>query len=176
MLGLTKDASFPTSLATTGSPRVPVPTQGVFISNTGRCVQTGGEPPATVQPVLCHHEKLGTLRTRESPADADLVFEIRFTAPASEFGKVNSFEPQLGAAILDAKTHFILWSLIEPVAGAFRKGTWEKNVNQGVNKMMDDFERADRAGGRRARGYQQVGWWEPGKFLSFHGSKWGKLC
>ena len=63
-----------------------------------------------------------------SPADADLVFELRFTAPIADFGKTAIYEPQLGLSIFDTKTHFVLWTLTEPVQGAFRKATWEKNV------------------------------------------------
>jgi hypothetical protein len=51
------------------------------------------------------------------------------------------YEPQFGLRILDAKTHFLLWSLSEPVEGAFRKATWIKNFDQGLGALMDDLKK-----------------------------------
>jgi hypothetical protein len=76
-----------------------------------------------------------------SPADADLVFEIRFTAPTFEIFDQSRFEPQFNLAIVDAKTHFTLWTLLEPVEGAFRKATFERNMNQGLANLMSDLKR-----------------------------------
>jgi hypothetical protein len=39
------------------------------------------------------------------------------------------------------KTHFILWTLTAPVQGAFRKATWLKNFDQGLNALMDDLKK-----------------------------------
>lgn len=76
-----------------------------------------------------------------APADADLVLEIRFAAPLTGCDKICSYAPQLGLTILDAKTHFTLWTLIEPVDGAFRKATWEKNFSKGMTNLMDDMRK-----------------------------------
>ena len=76
-----------------------------------------------------------------SPADADLVFEIRFSAPIADFGNTVMYEPQLGLPVFDARTHFVLWTLTEPVQGAFRKVTWEKKVHQGVESLLAEIKR-----------------------------------
>ena len=76
-----------------------------------------------------------------SPADADLVFEIRFTAPIADFGKPPIYEPQLGLSIFDTKTHFVLWTFTEPVQGAFRKVTWEKNLHQGMESLLAEIKK-----------------------------------
>jgi len=55
-----------------------------------------------------------------SPADADWVFEIRFTAPLVDFGTSAMYEPQWELSIFDTKTHFVLCSFTVPVKGAFR--------------------------------------------------------
>ena len=36
-----------------------------------------------------------------SPGDADLVFEIRFSAPIADFANTAMYEPQLGRSIFD---------------------------------------------------------------------------
>lgn len=61
-----------------------------------------------------------------TPADADLVLEIRVTAPFGGWG--SGLPRQIGLAIYDAPTHFLLWSVTQPVKPANRKGTWQKNI------------------------------------------------
>ena len=73
-----------------------------------------------------------------SPAEADLVFEIRFTAPIADLGKTAIYEPQLGLSIFDTKTHS---HSTEPVQGAFRKLTWEKNVHQGMESLLAEIKK-----------------------------------
>jgi hypothetical protein len=75
-----------------------------------------------------------------SPADADLVFEISFAAPLVGTEKLLTSVPYLRLEILDAKTHFLLWTIVEPVEGAYRKTTWESNFNTGVTSLVSDLK------------------------------------
>jgi len=75
-----------------------------------------------------------------TPADADLVFEISFAAPLVGADKLPTFAPYLRLEILDAKTHFLLWTIVEPVQGAYRKTTWETNFNTGVTNLVSDLK------------------------------------
>jgi len=75
-----------------------------------------------------------------SPADADLVFEISFAAPLVGADKISTFAPYLRLEILDAKTHFLLWTIVEPVEGAYRKATWENHFNTGVRNLVIDLK------------------------------------
>ena len=74
-----------------------------------------------------------------SPADADLVFEISFSAPLVGADKLATFAPYLRLGILDARTHFVLWTIVAPVEGAYRKETWEKNFHAGVASLVSDL-------------------------------------
>jgi hypothetical protein len=76
-----------------------------------------------------------------SPADAGLVFEIAFTAAIADFGKTAIYEPQLGLSIFDTKTPFVLWTFTEPVQGAFRKVTREKNLHQGMESLLAEIKK-----------------------------------
>jgi hypothetical protein len=76
-----------------------------------------------------------------SPADADLVFEISFAAPLVGADKLATFAPYLRLEILDAKTHFLLWTIVAPVEGAYRKATWEKNFTTGVTSLVSDLKK-----------------------------------
>jgi hypothetical protein len=75
-----------------------------------------------------------------SPADADLVFEISFAAPLTGSEKLLTYAPHLRVEIFDAKTHFLLWTIVEPVDGAYRKATWDNNFNTGMTNLVRDLK------------------------------------
>ena len=75
-----------------------------------------------------------------SPSDADLVFEISFAAPLIDADKMPTYGPYLRLEILDAKTHFVLWTIVEPVDGAYRKATWEKNLTAGMTNLVSELK------------------------------------
>jgi hypothetical protein len=68
--------------------------------------------------------------------------------------KIDTFALELLLTIVDAKTHFTLWTAAEPVKGVFLKTTWDKNFNQGISNLIDDS--ADRAGPSRSSARRQV--------------------
>jgi|SRR5580658_4404959 hypothetical protein len=130
----------------------PVPSQiaaahKVFISNAGADVaaqavfKRAGEPEQAYNHFYMAIQSWGRYEIVTSPADADLVFEIRFTSPMYMNGSLAVYQPQFGLRVLDAKTHFPLWSMEEPVEGAFRKDTWLKNFSHGLDALMDDLKR-----------------------------------
>ena len=71
-----------------------------------------------------------------TPADADLVLELRFTAPLSS---CQTYQPLLALAILDTKTHFRLWTLTKPVGDARRRAAWGKILKEGIDNLVEDF-------------------------------------
>jgi hypothetical protein len=72
-----------------------------------------------------------------SPSDADLILVVRFTAPLIAGG---IYDPQINLTILDGKTRSPIWTLTQPVAGAFRKATWEKNYNDGTTSLVNQLK------------------------------------
>jgi hypothetical protein len=130
----------------------PVPSQivaarKVFIANAGADIvaqstfKRAGQPDQAYNHFYSAMQNWGRYELVAAPADADLVFEIRFTAPLYYNGTLATYEPQFGLNIVDAKTHFLLWSLAEPVEGAFRKATWLKNFDQGLDLLMGDLKK-----------------------------------
>ena len=94
-----------------------------------------------------HYELVG------SPADADLVMEIRFAAPMTDCGKLTSYKPAMELAVLDAKTHFQVWAITAPVKGAFRKSAWNKNIQTGAAVLVDGLKKiSGDAGATRGAG------------------------
>jgi len=77
-----------------------------------------------------------------NPADAELVFELRFVSPLWGSGEgISSFAPQLRLTILDARTHFILWTLTEDVRDADRPKNLVTNFNQGMANLVNQVAR-----------------------------------
>jgi hypothetical protein len=130
----------------------PVPPQiftskKVFISNAGYdstsrvAFKNGGDLNQPYNEFYSAVRNWGRYELVGTPADADLVFEIRFTAPFAYDEKLPVYEPQLDLDILDVKTHFKLWSITAPVQGAIRKATWEKNFSQGIEGLLNDLKK-----------------------------------
>ena len=66
-----------------------------------------------------------------APADADLSMVISADS-------LN--EPSLQLDIYDIKTHTLLWTLDEPLLGAFREKTFQKNIDKTVAALMNDLK------------------------------------
>ncbi len=84
-----------------------------------------------------------------SPADADLLLTTRFTAPLVGEGGGWSFQRiaantkwqfQTQLTLTDAKSHFPLWTLTEPVRPANLKGTWRKNIADANAALAGDLK------------------------------------
>ena len=132
----------------------PVPQQilvakKVFLANGGldgtafEVCRRVGEPDQPYNHLYAAMKSWGRYELVDSPADADLVFEIRFTAPSVQCGTSTCYGPQLEVSILDTKTHFKLWTVTEPVEGAFRKATWLKNFSQAMTSLIDNMKHLD---------------------------------
>jgi hypothetical protein len=80
-----------------------------------------------VNAALCGHSQDGS---------ADLVLEIQEASTLGVSGAATVSHTQVRLRILDARPHFVLWTLAEPVEGAMRKATWEKNLDQTIGKLI----------------------------------------
>lgn len=142
---------FPALLFAQTSSPTPIPApitnaKTIFIANQGADANSQpafkragqiNEPYNSVYKAIAawgHYEIVST------PDGADLIFEIRFTAAMTDCGKVISYAPQLELTILDGKTHVPVWVLTQPVKGAFRKATWEKNYNDGITGLVNQLK------------------------------------
>ena len=81
-----------------------------------------------------------------TPANCDVVFEIQFT-DATTGGKVfkgdtigPADEPKFRLAIVDPKTHVVLWAFIEHVEWANLQGHRDKNFDEALAKVVNDVK------------------------------------
>lgn len=127
----------------------PIPGQivnakNVFISNTAPdgmpsdILERFGEPNRPYDQLYAAMKQWGHYELADSPANSDLVLEIHFTRSYATGGLGEGAEFYL--SILDTKTHFVLWTLVEPVEGAVRKVSWEKNIDDSVGRLVSDLK------------------------------------
>jgi hypothetical protein len=116
-------------------PPAPVPVQvltakKVFVSN-------GDSDVILKIPNLSYNEFYALLKSSgmfelvQTPAEADLIFEIRIAYPA---------DPHLHLVILDPKTHIVLWALSQQVQPWARESTGRKNFEKGMTVLVDDLK------------------------------------
>jgi hypothetical protein len=150
-LGLFLSASVANAQGTGVAPHAPVPSQlitakKVFLSNGGVDAigfQAFRRLGNVHQPYDAFYSALnswGKYTLVAAPADADLVFEIRFTAPFDGGEHATSYLPEFNLTIYDAKTRFVLWTILAPVNGAIRKDTFVKNVNEGIATLVANLK------------------------------------
>jgi len=125
------------------TPTAPVPAQiitakKVFISNAGNLM---GEPFQPYDQFYAAMKRWGRYELVAAPADADLVFEIRFSALALEDNKEFAVNLQLELAILDVQTHFRLWTLTEYVENARLESNRNKNFNHAMANLVEDVKK-----------------------------------
>jgi len=145
--------------AAPGPVPAPIPSaEKIFIANGGMDAfslqafeelgLTGTTPYDTLYAAV---KSWGKPQIVSSPADADLVLQIRFTAPLTNVGDhINwdfqriaastAWQFQIELTVYDAKTHFLLWTLTEPVRPANLKATWHKNIASANAALAGDLK------------------------------------
>jgi hypothetical protein len=129
-------------------PSAPVPIQiltgkKVFISNGESNAETN-IPNLPYNAFYASMQSWGKYELVPAPADADLVFEVRyiiFTAQKGLFGYGNPVLWQLHLLILDPKTHIVLWAFNEDVEDAILDSTARKNFDQAMAYLVDDVKK-----------------------------------
>ena len=132
--------------------------QKVFISNgggatlndaLGTTVVSGG-PDRAYNEFYAAMKGWGRYDLVDSPAGADLVFQVSFTlsgtglehwaSNGTSFTKIAVLGP-LRVVILDPKTHVVLWTIVEYVPGAVLLGNRDKNFSQSMNTAIDRLKK-----------------------------------
>jgi len=117
-------------------PRGPIPVQittgkKVFIS-----YRESDADPGSID--LTYHEfyalikDWGKYELTSTPAEADLIFEIRYVSGISD--------SQLWMCIVDPKTHVMLWPLIQHVEGSSRETARRKKFDAAMSDLVEDLK------------------------------------
>lgn len=108
--------------------------QKIFLANTGMDAYSqnlfghfGLQPTKPYDTFYTSLKTWGRYQLVTAPADADLVFTIGTSEQETGCG-VGAAQFQTVITVYDAKTHFPLWSLTQPIQLANRAETWRKNI------------------------------------------------
>jgi hypothetical protein len=135
-------------LATTASAPVPsviTSAQRVFISNAGSdsylpVARYSGGPNRFYNELYAGIRSWGRFTLTDSPANAEVVYEARFTSPVVGKGPRGTsdfvYDPQLNLSLLDPQTRVVLWSLTEHIAPARTASGDDKNFDSAVARIL----------------------------------------
>jgi hypothetical protein len=135
----------------TDPPPAPGPAQiiagkKVFISNaSGETNLRAGTADLNYRQFYASMKSWGRYELVSAPADADLIFEIRYEVISGavhvDAGTGGSGEfPQIRLTILDPKTHTILWAFTEPVYQVKKKDSGLQNFQNAMGALMNDIK------------------------------------
>jgi hypothetical protein len=133
-------------------PPAPVPTpiftaKKVFISNaTGEVVLPPGNPDLTYDEFYAAMKSWGRYELVSSPADADLILEVRFTfvigtTAVNQGVGGSSANFQFRLTILDPKAHVLLWAFSETLPGSNNKVKSRQLFDQTIGTLVDDLKK-----------------------------------
>ena len=132
-------------------PQAPSPVPSDFASAKTAFIASGGVPALGTREKLAvgmlynsFYQKLATwnkYKVVSTPKDADIAFELSI---AQAVGPVNlgvSFATTyIKVDARDVKTHALLWTIDDPIDGAFRVKTFRRDVDQGVDLVIADLK------------------------------------
>jgi hypothetical protein len=125
----------------------------MFISNAGsesygsqtyfRLTKYDGGPDRFYNQFYSAMKNWGRYELADSPVDADVVSEVRYTSPIVDKQVPGElvYDPQLTVTILDPKTRVALWSLTEHIQPARTRDGDNRNFDQAVARMVDQTKR-----------------------------------
>ncbi len=125
----------------------PVPAQilsakRAFISNaSGEAVLPAGTADLTYNEFYSAIRNWGRFDVVASPANADLVFEIRFVlATGAPINGSAGGEFEFRTAILDPQTHVVLWAFSESVPQAANKTKSRQLFDQALLRLVNNLK------------------------------------
>jgi len=136
----TANAQQPAPAASAPVPPQVLSAHTVFVSNGGGSnyfdIFTGG-PDRPYNTFYGDLQKANRYQLVSSPAQADLVFEIRGSAPA--VGDVDNvgYNPQLTLSILDPQTKVVLWTTSDNVRAYGTQKGRDRGLDQSVDVLVD---------------------------------------
>jgi hypothetical protein len=138
-----------TSAAQAPIPRAIAAAKTIFLSNAG-ADSTLFPSPFSGTPDRGYNQLYAALAASHrfqivnSPAQADLIVQIRLTAdyipyrPHNELGFADR-QPLFRLVVYDRPTHYVLWAITQPVEFAVLQHSHDRNFDNAVNALARQF-------------------------------------
>lgn len=130
-------------------PTVPVPSQfatakTAFLASGGAPAGSSHEKQIVSMLYSSVYQALASAHLYQmtaTPSQADLSMIVSLGAFTTDVTNGSSFEYNfLRLSVYDTRTHALLWNVDEPLAGAFREKTFQKNIDTTSSKVMADLK------------------------------------
>ena len=105
-----------------------------------------GVSDLTYNEFYAHLKNWGAYQLVSSPADADLILQIRYVTSLGSVLVINrnggsgQYET-FTLTIRDPKTQTVLWAFTRSIPGAQRQSTGRKNFDQTLGAIVEDFKK-----------------------------------
>ena len=135
----------------TNPPNAPIPTpiltaKKIFISNaTGEMALPPGNPDLTYNEFYSAMNSWGHYQIVGSPAEADLVFEIRLTYMVGTTKVIQGSggsgqDFQFRVVIFDPKSHVVLWAFSRSIPGSTNQAKNSQLFDQAMLALVNDLK------------------------------------
>jgi len=139
-----------------GVPAAILNAKSVFVSNAGSDAGLfpepfSGDPNRPYFSFVAGLQHVQKYELAPDPSQADLVMEIHLLAPtgpqnnSKQLGGAD-FLPFFKLTIYDRKTHYVLWTITEPIEFAFLQKTHDKNFDIALSHLVDDVQALSQPG------------------------------
>ena len=126
--------------------------QKVFLSNAGAPAGLFPHPFTGTQDrgygyLYNALQKDGHFQLVESPADAEMIFELQLMAPlgsladAKVAGTADPL-PQFKLTVYDRPTHYVLWTISQTIDPAYVQKTHDKNFDTALDLLLEQLKAA----------------------------------
>lgn len=142
-------AQTPVNAGTGPVPSAILAAKNIFVSNGGS--DSGlfpepfsGDPSRPYTQLYAALKATGAYTLVGDPSQADLVLEVRLTAPygPSNPNKQNGTSdplPMFRLVVYDRKSHYVLWTVTQSVEWALLQKTHDRNFDDALNLLLNDF-------------------------------------
>ena len=140
------------AMAQTAAGPVPQPiiaAKTIFVSNAGSDsglfpTPFSGDQDRAYAEFYAALQKTGDYTLVSDPAQADLVLELRLTAPygPTSPNKQNGASdplPMFRLVIYDRKTHYVLWTITHSIEVAYLQKTHDRNFDDALSAILAQF-------------------------------------
>jgi hypothetical protein len=143
---LTSEARQLKTIAPTPIPGPIITAKTLFVANGGGENYTeygdpfSGEPERPYRQFYAAMKQWGRFRLVTSPSDADLVIEIRLTAPIIPAISGPHADYQLRAVVIGPKTHIAMWAVAMHIEDANRQISRDQNFDRAMGYIVSQIQ------------------------------------
>jgi hypothetical protein len=144
-------AQVPASTQSGPIPPALLAAKSIFVSNGGSDTRffpdtLGGDTNRSYSEFYAALKSTGKYDLVSDPSQTDLVLDLRLGAAHCPWGETECIGThdvlaEFRLTIYDRKTHYVLWTIAEPIENALLKKNHDRNFETALSALIRDFEK-----------------------------------